>query len=48
MREQTTGVENVAVSPMDSQLRINWDGVKLMQICYLTYEIYTIRQYNIA
>ena len=46
MREQTAGVENTGVSPMDSQLRINWDSVKLIQICYLTYEIHIIRQYR--
>ena len=33
---------------MDSQLRINLDSVKLIQICYLTYEIHIIRQYNIG
>ena len=50
MREQTAGVENVGVSPMYSlaNLRINWDGVKLIQICYLTYEIHIIRQYNLG
>jgi len=34
MREQTAWVENAGVSPMDSQLRINLDSVKLIQICY--------------
>jgi len=48
MREQTAGVENTGVSPMDSQLRISLDSVKLIQICYLTYEIHIIRQYNIG
>jgi len=40
MREQVAEVENAWVSPMDNQLRINWDGVKLIQMCYLTYEIH--------
>jgi len=45
MREQAAGVENVEVK---ANLRINWDGVKLIQIRYLTYEIHIIRQYNIG
>ena len=46
MREQTAGVENVGVSPMDRKPENHWDGVKFIQICYLTYEIRIIRQYN--
>jgi len=33
-------------APRIGNLRINWDSVKLIQICYLTYEIHIIRQYN--
>jgi len=45
---ENAGVENVGVSPMTpwiANLRINCDGVKLIRICYLTYEIHIIRQY---
>jgi len=45
MREEAARVENAGVSPMDRQLRINWDGVKLIQICY---EIHIIHLYNIG
>ena len=45
MWEQTAGVENAG---WIANLRINRDSVKLIQICYLTYEIHTVRQYNIV